>query len=590
MKKTGRGRIWILAIIIALAGGGIILRLFFMQVKSHEFYKSLAISQHTLDQSLYPKRGEIYFEDRSQSQKNDNSALVPAAVNKQGFFAYAIPKNIPKDKIDDVAKRLASILGMDESVVVSRLSKRADPYEPLKNRLTDAEAQKVRDLAVPGIVLGQETWREYPLKDLACAITGFVGPSGDTEKGLYGIEKQFDPSLAGKMGHRVAEKDALGGLIPFRVAKDEPAVNGDNLVLTVDANIQYVARNVLRETLKKWESAGGTILILEPSTGKIIALASEPSYDPNDYGSVKDYSVFMNPAIERVFEPGSVFKPITMSSALDAKLVTPKTTYTDSGIVRIGGYTIRNFDERAYGVRTMSEVIELSLNTGAVFAERLLGNDRFATYVKSFGFGEKLGVDLPGELKGSIANLSQKAEVNFATASFGQGISVTGLQMADAIAAIANGGTLMRPYIVDRIEHPDGTVEITKPVAIRRVLSPDAAKDMARIMVDAVRGKFEHRADVAGYFIAGKTGTAQIPDPNGGGYLPVSEGVIHTFVGFAPAFAPRFAVFIKMDKPVGVQFAANSLTPAFHDMAVYLLNYLNVSPDEPDKIPAKSKS
>ncbi|MDO8557787.1 MAG: penicillin-binding protein 2 [bacterium] len=581
MKKAGGGRIFILSACIACIGGVIVLRLFFIQIKDHEFYRILAQNQHQFDEELYPRRGEIFFQDRSDRSRNGITALQPAAVNKRGYFAYAIPRDVPKENIQETGKQIASILKLDSKVVDERLGKRADPYEPLKRRLSDAEAEALQSLHIPGIRLGKEMWREYPTGDRASAFIGFVDLGSDEAKGLYGIERLFEKTLAGTKGYRAAEKDAFGSIIPFRIHKEEPSEDGSDIVLTIDSNIQFVSRNILHETLQKWESLGGSMIVLEPVTGKILALVSEPSYDPNAYNEVKDMSVFLNPAVEKVFEPGSVFKPITMAAALNEKLVTPKTTYTDSGAVRIGGYTIRNFDDKAYGVRTMSEVIELSLNTGAVYAQKLLGNKPFTEYVAAFGFGQTLGVDLPGELKGNISNLKQKAEVNFATAAFGQGISVTALQMASAIAAIANGGVLMRPYIVEKITHPDGSTEEIEPKNIRRVLTPEAARDMTRIMVDAVRGKFERRADVPGYFVAGKTGTAQIPDPKTGGYLPVSEGVIHTFVGFAPAFAPKFLVFIKMDKPVGVRFAANSLTPAFHDMAVYLLNYFNAPPDEP---------
>ena len=581
MKKTGNWRIGVLAGCVMAVGGAIVLRLFFIQIRGHELYRLLAEQQHGVAEQLLPKRGTIFFQDRSKrAQDAADISRVPAATQKQGYLAYAIPRLVPKDSAEPLSQQLASLLGLDAIVIRQRLEKRSDPYEPLKRKLTDAQAGAMEQLGVPGIKLAAQIWRQYPAGDLAGSLIGYVNDANEVQKGLYGIERAYDAVLAGKAGYRSAERDALGGFIPFRIREERPVKDGSSLVLTVDANIQFMALEKLRATLKKWKSPGGTMIVLEPTTGKIFAMVSEPSFDPNTYNEVRDVSVFLNSAVERVFEPGSVFKPITMAAGLEEKLVTPATTYHDEGIVHIGGYNIQNFDGKAYGARTMTEVIELSLNTGVVHVERLLGKDRFTSYVEKFGFGEKLGVDLPGELKGSIQNLHQKAEVNFATASFGQGISVTPLQMANAIAAIANGGNLMRPYAVERIVHADGTVEIVQPNVVRRVLSIQAAKDMTRMMVDAVRGKFERRADVPGYFVAGKTGTAQIPNPDNGGYLPVTEGVIHSFVGFAPAFSPRFLVFIKMDKPVGVQFAANSLTPLFHDMAVYLLNYFNVPPDE----------
>ncbi|MDP3963688.1 MAG: penicillin-binding protein 2 [bacterium] len=585
MKRLYSGRIIILSCVIVLVGVGVVARLFFIQIREYEFYRKLAQDQHSISQELAPDRGDIFLQDRSKGGAAASLRdLSPVAVTKKGFFAYAVPRNVPRERIEEISGFIAQALGMDAAVVAQRLNKRADPYEPLKARLSDAEAAQLTAKSFPGIELGDESWRYYSDGHLVEPLLGFVGIASDgtVPRGLYGIERQYDNAegLAGEAGFRGGERDALGAWIPFRIEEDKPSKDGSDLVLTIDGNIQFTARTILRRTLAQWSSDAGTVIVMEPATGKVLAMVSEPSYDPNRYGDVEDISVFLNSTIEKTFEPGSVFKPVTMAAALNEALVTPQTTYTDDGLVRIGGYTIRNFDDKAYGVRTMAEVIELSLNTGVVYVERLLGRERFTSYVEAFGFGAVTGVDLPGELKGSTANLRQKAEINFATASFGQGISVTALQMTNAIAAIANDGVLMRPYVVEKIIRADGSAETIEPSIVRRVITPEASRQMTQMLVSAVRGKFEKRAGVDGYFVAGKTGTAQIPDPNGGGYLPVDEGVIHTFVGYAPAYAPRFVAFIKMDKPIGVRFAANSLTPAFHDLAVYLLNYFNVPPDE----------
>lgn len=564
-----------------MSGGLIALRLFILQVKERAFWQALAANQHEIATALFPQRGEIFMQDLSRKTSTGAFGHFPAVVNKNGYLAYAVPKEVEKETLDATALQLTSLLHIEEELLQKRLSKRGDPYEPIKHRLADGEAEALRRLALPGIYLGEELWRYYSAQDLAASITGFIGFDSETRKGLYGIERQYETILAGKQGFLAAERDALAGLLPFRIRTRIEPEDGADLILTIDANIQFVAADKLRAVLKKWSAPSGSIIVLEPKTGRVLAMFSEPTYDPNEYNNIEDISRFQNPVIEHQFEPGSVFKPVTMAAGIEEGLVAPETTYTDTGEVRIGGYVVANFDGKARGIQTMNQVIELSLNTGAVFVQQRLGNARFAKYVKEFGFGEKAGIDLPGELTGNITNLRQKADINYATASFGQGVGVTVLQMANAIAAIANEGRLMQPYVVERIEHPDGRVATTTPQMIRQVISPKAARTMTAMLVDAIRGKFEHRADIPGYFVAGKTGTAQIPDPKTGGYLPIPEGVIHSFVGYAPAFNPRFLVYIRMDRPQGVLFASNSLPPVFRDMAVYLLNYFAVPPDEP---------
>lgn len=581
MARPASRRLSVLLVVLFLIGGAIALRLFILQVKERTFWRGLADDQHRVARTLFPRRGEIFFQDLSQQRQAKGARLFPVAANKNGHLAYAVPKDIPAERLDTTVMQLASLLQLDQGVLRERLAKRADPYEPVKHRLRDEESESLQRLNLDGVRLGEEIWRYYPAQELAGFITGFAGFNSEDQRGLYGLERHYETILAGKSGYLAAERDAFGGFLPFRIHKRIEAEDGANLVLTIDTNIQFVATEKLRAVLKKWSATGGTMIVLEPKTGRILAMVSEPSYDPNGYNKVQDIGRFQNPAVEHLFEPGSVFKPVTMAAGLEERMVTPDTTYTDTGEVRIGGYVIRNFDNKARGVQTMSQVIELSLNTGAVFVQQQLGNSRFAKYVTGFGFGAATGVDLPGELAGNVKNLSQKADVNYAAAAFGQGVGVTSLQMANAIAAIANDGKLMRPYLVERIEYADGRTVTTAPKVIRQVVSSQAARMMSAILVNAVRGKFERRADVPGYFVAGKTGTAQIPDLRSGGYLPVSEGVIHSFVGYAPAFNPRFLVFIKMDRPKGVMFASNSLTPVFHDMAVYLLNYFTVPPDEP---------
>jgi len=347
--------------------------------------------------------------------------------------------------------------------------------------------------------------------------------------------------------------------------------------LTIDRNIQFTAEENLKEVVEKWKAEDGTVIIMEPKTGKILALANWPNFDPNNYSEVKNIDIFLNSATQKLFEPGSVFKPITMAAGLDTDKIGPQTTYVDEGIVKIGGYTITNANNRSYGLSSMTKVLEKSINTGAVFVQRLIGPDVFREYVNKFGFSQVTGIDLESEIAGNISNLKEGSpEINFATASFGQGIAVTPIELITALGAIANEGKLMKPYIVEKIIHPDGTETTISPEIRRQVISPQTASKLTSMLVSTVRQGYD-KIKIKGYFIAGKTGTAQIPNPDRKGY---SDESTHTFVGWAPAFNPKFIILLKIDKPKGIRFASDSLAPTFAKLTQYLLNYYEIPPEE----------
>ena len=389
------------------------------------------------------------------------------------------------------------------------------------------------------------TERVYPQGLFAGQLLGFVGFQGHDRVGQYGIERSYHESLQ--------ENDIL---------------------LTIDPTIQSYVETSLSNVIKKWSAQGGSIIVQEPYSGAILAMASSPSFDPNNY-SRYDFDNFLNPAVQEQFEPGSSFKPVTMAAALDSKSVTPYTTYEDSGAVTIGSYTIKNFDEKTHGLQTMRQVLEKSLNTGTIFAQRKTGDDEFLNYIVGFGFGQKTGVDLPGEILGTVANLYQGRAINFATASFGQGIAVTPIQLISAYSAIANGGKLMRPFVVKKILHADGSVAETKPKVLGAPINEKTSAQLVAMLTSVVDRGFD-KARIAGYDVAGKTGTAQIPDKDGG-YLEDKQ-FIHNFVGFAPSYEPRFVVLIKMDRPQGITFAADSLSPVFGDLAGFLIKYFKIPP------------
>jgi len=308
-------------------------------------------------------------------------------------------------------------------------------------------------------------------------------------------------------------------------------------------------------------------------------MAEFPNFDLNEYAQESSAAIFQNSAIQKIFEPGSVFKPITMSMALDMQKVTPQTKYVDTGLLKIGGYTIQNFAQKTWGERTMIEVLEKSINTGAVFAENQIGHQNFLKYVEKFGFFDKTGIDLQGEISSLNPNLKNGHEINFATASFGQGIEITPIQLFRGMSVIANGGKLIRPYVVSKIIQDGRVKEIIPEVLNQSVISQQAANQLATMMVNVVEKGYGKEAKIPGYYIAGKTGTAQVPwsaiGINKAGY---SDQTVQSFIGFAPAYHPRFLILVKLDNPKA-QTAEYSAAPIFHDLAKYIVDLWQIPPD-----------
>jgi len=464
------------------------------------------------------------------------------------------------------------------SILLERLSKEDDPYEPIARQVSDEQLAQIDTAELSGIYYVREQARIYPEQELGGHIFGFVGSDEEGNmSGRYGVEGYFDDLLAGVVGYLKSERDIAGRLIAVGERSIEPAIDGADIVLTIDRTIQYMACSKLAETVLRHGADGGSVVILDPSDGAVLAMCSYPDYDPVAYNEVEDINVYNNPAIFAAYEPGSVFKPVTMAAALDTAAVTPGTTYEDTGAVEIAGYTIMNSDEEAHGVQTMTYVLEESLNTGVIFAMQETGPEIFRDYVEDFGFGQISGLELDTEVAGNVSSLYEKSEIYPATASFGQGILTTPLQMANAFAAIANGGTLYQPYIVKEIRYTDGTVETTQPVQVQQVITEKTAQFLSAMLVSVVEHGHGGRAGVDGYYVAGKTGTAQVAKTDGLGYDP--DVTIGSFAGFAPSNDPQFAMIVRIDRPRSVQWAESTAAPLFGELAAFLLQYLEVPPE-----------
>lgn len=539
-----RFRLFVATIFFTLLYSLLIFHAYDLQIKKGEYYTALAESQNRMSGYLEPRRGSIYFTD-----KNGNP--ISAAINKEYPTIFAVPKDIADPEI--TTAELSGILGIKSEKLLSMLNKGSeDEYELLIKKASNGQVNKIRELNLKGIYVSGEEFRFYPFKTLASHVLGFVSASSEDSLsgGRYGLELYYNDELAGEEG-QIKENNIIN------------PIAGEDIHFTIEPNIQTRAEEILFNLIQKFDAEQGMVIVQEPKTGKILAMGAYPNFDPNDFSEYK-IGNFLNTNVQAIFEPGSVMKVITMAGGLDAGKLTADTAYYDSGQLTLDGYTIKNWDKKAHGKMTMTEVIEQSINTGAVFAQKLLGKDLFYNYLVKFGFGEKTGIGLPGELGGSLGNLKTTSrDINFATASFGQGVSVTNIQMINAFSAIANGGVLMRPYLRNDQD----------PLVVRRVISEGAAREITKMMVSAV--KKAAVAQIPKFDVAGKTGTAQIPNLKKGGYL---EEYIHTYIGFAPAYNPKFTILIRIDNP-NVVLAGSTVVPAFRELAEFILNYYNVFPD-----------
>jgi cell division protein FtsI/penicillin-binding protein 2 len=508
-------------------------------------------------------------------------------------------------------KRSKEIESRKESAIndyLKILTKEGDPYEPIEQKVEEETLKKLyvamagsgseikaedlfikdekiffnkgnekKELKLDGLAFMMKKHRFYPEKNIGSHILGFVGYDSGEEHGQYGLEGFFDKELFGARGSIKTERGAGGDLIIINEREYARPQNGSDLILTINKTIQFTACQKLNEAVLRHGADGGSVIIIEPKTGAILAMCSYPDYDPNNYKEVEKMEVYNNGAIFSSYEPGSIFKAITMAAALDQGKVTPDTTFNDTGAVKIANYEIKNSDQKAHGIVTMANVLEESLNVGAVFAMRKTGPEIFGQYVKNFGFGEKTGIELETESQGNVKNLTKEKinkELNAATASFGQGIAVTPLQMVSAFGAIANGGILMKPYLVKEIVRSDGAKIKAQSKEIKRVISERTSLLLGGMLVNVVENGHGKRAGVKGYYVAGKTGTAQIPKKDKRGYEPNAH--IGSFVGFAPAVNPRFVMLVRIDRPRDVEWAESSAAPLFGQIAEFILNYYEV--------------
>ena len=602
------------------------MRLVDLQIVRHSHFANIAEAQRKRASELLPHRGTIYV---SEGRGKD---IFPVASNQKGWIAYAVPRDMedPRRVSEELApaihafrkrqeQRIADIVNRtgqnrikteeetpegeetptptpapsDEDAVreiaaklYQQFDQKTDPYETFlrPHEVLDTELKAFLDeKKYKGMVIEEQEVRVYPEGELAAHAIGYVGFDFDSERrvGRYGVEGFFDSRLRGDFGWLSGERDGAGQFIGVAASEFRPAEDGADVVLTIDRVIQSFVEKELKDGVERYGAERGSIIVMNPKTGAILGMATYPTFDPNTYYAVKDARVQTNPVVSDIFEPGSILKPVVMAGAINEGLVEPNTTFVDNGPVKVDKYTINTFDGKHYGVQTMTQVLEQSNNIGMVWLSNIMGKEMMYDYLRRFGVGERTGIELDGETQTNLREPRDWNITNTATISFGQGIAVTPLQALNAVNAIANDGKLTQPHIVSRVRYPNGQVEETTPTVVKHVVTEQTAAKVSAMMVSVLENGVAGLARVPGYYLAGKTGTAQVADETG---KYSADKKIISFTGFGPVPDPEFSVLIKLDNPSGLSFASGTAAPMFRNLSEKILNYYQIPPSYDDSI------
>ncbi|TSC85855.1 MAG: Uncharacterized protein G01um10148_763 [Parcubacteria group bacterium Gr01-1014_8] len=550
----------------------LILRLYIVQIVHGEEHRATAVRQYTESVVANEHRGDIFFTRKDGTE-------VAAAVMQTGWRVAIQPKEL--GEASSAYELLNDIVPIDKERFFKSAEKSDDPYEEIAARVNDEAAQLIRAKEIPGVITVRDEWRMYPAQDLASHAIGFVGFSGDGtgKAGVYGLERYYEDTLKRDGSSLFVNPFAEIFTNVAAVLASDPSEFEGSIVTSIEPDVEIELERVLAEIMDAYDPrlAGG--VIMDPKTGAILGLAVLPDFDPNTYNTEHGTSVFANPIVESRYEMGSILKPLTMAAGIDAGAVTPSTTYNDKGFIMKSGKKVSNYDLKGRGVVSMQEVLSQSLNTGASFVVDRMGQQEFADYFRKYGFGEETGIDLPGEVAGDISAIDRGgSDVDFASASFGQGIAITPIAMIRALGALANAGVLPEPHVATAIRYPSGISRELSQIPPRSVLKPETAETVTNMLVkvfdDALlSGELKQ----AHYSIAAKTGTAQMARPECGGYC---EGLfLHSFFGYFPAHEPRFIILLYALEPHKQQYASQTLARPFMSLTKFLINYYNIPPD-----------
>ncbi len=569
MRAQFRSRIRLILALVVLVAFLIVIRLYFVQIVRGDDYMQKADHQFASGGGGLFDRGAIYFTDK-------NGANISAATLATGFLVAINPQTLQDPEAAYSAIAAAASTTVSHDAFLAAAAKKNQVYIEVAHHVPDDAGQALSALGLPGVQVLRERWRYYPGNSLGAQSIGIVSyGAGDTLSGQTGLEASYDGTLTRSGDSLYANFFAelfsnVGNL--FVNAKN--AREGD-VVTTIEPEVETRLEYDLAQVNQRYSSRESGGIIMDPSTGAIIAIGSYPTYDENNLQSV-DPTLLGNPLVEQVHEFGSIMKPLTMASGLDAGVITPATTYNDTGCITVNKASICNWDHKARGVIPMKQVILQSLNVGASWIATQLGQDRFRTYFTTL-FGQKTGIDLPNEGRALLSNLATTQQVNFDDMSFGQGIAETPVQMIRALGAIANHGVMVQPHLVSAIRLDSGIVRQLDWSQQTRVFSATAARETTQMMTEMVDEKLEGgRAIIPTMSVAAKTGTAQLTNGRGGYY---TDRWFHSFVGFFPSYNPRFIILLYTDDPQHVEYASETLDSTFLDLVHFLIDYYQVPPD-----------
>ncbi len=571
MRKSAILRIRIITGVVLFLALVLIGRLYQIQIMQHQAYEDKATRQyvHTV-KDLY-SRGSIFFTTKDGEK-------VSAATIQSGYVLAIDPSRLVD--IEDTYTKLSSVYPIDKTVFLEKAAKKEKTYQEIAPRVSNDDSDKIEALGLKGVQMYRTQWRYYPGEELSSRSIGFVGyteDGGDRLAGRYGLERYYDDVLTRDDGRTTVNFFAeifsnLGNII-FDTTESR---TGD-VVTSIEPTVARMLDSELAKVQEKYSSTLTGGIIINPQNGEIYALNAIPTFNLNDRAGA-DINAFRNPLVENVYEMGSIIKALTMAAGIDSGAVSESTTYYDAGFIDLDTYTIKNYDGRGRGTVTMQEVLNQSLNTGVSFIVKTMGKEKFRKYFSALKIGNETGVDLPNETYGLIDNLNSPRDVEYATASFGQGIAITPMATVRALATLGNGGRLITPHIATKIEYQDGTSKNIVYPEGDQVFTKETSEEVSRMLTTVVdkalsggKQKQEH------YSIAAKTGTAQIADNAGGGYY--DDRYLHSFFGYFPAYDPQYLILLYTVEPKGVKYASETLTEPFMELTKFLINYYNVPPD-----------
>lgn len=563
------GRIRVVTTFIFLIGFLLIVRLYYVQIVEGGAYEEKATRQYVHTAQDIFNRGTIYYTTKDGEK-------VGAASMKAGYVLAVNPEMITDPA--SVYAALDPYIDIDQATFIEKATLPNRTYVEIEPKLSEESAAAIEPLDLDGVQLYRTQWRYYPGHEVGARSIGFIGytDEGTLQRGKYGLESAYDEVLvrddtALSVNFFAEIFSNLGNL----VFDNEDAKEGD-IVTTIEPTVARMLDRILMETQERYSSRLTGGIIMDPKTGEIRALNAVPTYDPNNRGDAT-IELFQNPLVENVYEMGSIIKALTMAAGLDSKVVTPASTYYDPGFIELNTFTIKNFDGKGRGTVDMQQVLNQSLNTGVAHIVGLMGHKRFREYFTNLKLGSESGIDMPNEVAGLVSNLESPREVEYATASFGQGIAMTPIATVRALATLGNGGHLVTPHLVKKVEYEDGTEKEIRYPDGAQVFSPETSETVSRMLANVVDQALRHgEVALPHHTIAAKTGTAQIADPQGGYY---DDRYLHSFFGYFPAYDPQFIVFLYTVEPKGVEYASETLTEPFMDLIKFLINYYNIPPD-----------